>query len=226
MTRKLLINLGAAAFGLVVSMAPAAAENLLAASDGKSLPQGSSGPGSRPSMAVEAKAAYFHPTDSKFRKIYSSRGIYGAEYQFQAWRSLYGWASADYYSSWGRSIGLRDRTHIYFVPLALGLKYLHSFNRVDLYVGVGALGTYLHIRDHSPYAIPTSCKWGFGGIAKVGCTVNLPKSFFLDFFSDYSYTKVDFHNTHGHKIQRHRVDLSGCAVGGAIGYRFGGKTKK
>lgn len=176
-------------------------------------------------MFAEAKAAYFLPIDSKFRKIYSDRSIYGAEYSCQAWQGLYGWASGSYYSSWGTSIGLKHRTHIYFIPVALGLKYLYRFKRVDLYVGAGAMGTYLHIKDYSRFVIPTSCKWGFGGIAKAGLIVNLPKAFFIDFFSDYSYMKVDFHNTDHGKVQRHSADLSGWSIGGSIGYRFGGKAK-
>jgi hypothetical protein len=171
-------------------------------------------------MVVEAKGAYFYPTDSKFRKIYSNRGMYGTEYTCQAWKWLYGWASASYYSSWGSSIHLRHRTHIYFIPLALGPKYFHRFTWGDIYVGVGGMGTYLHMRDHSPFVIHRPHKWGFGGIAKAGILVKLYRNFFIDFFSDYSYMKIDFHNTDHGKVQRHIADLSGLSIGGGIGYRF------
>ncbi len=172
-------------------------------------------------VLLEAKAAYFRPSDNKFRKIYSSRGIYGVESSVQAWRELYGWASGSYYSSWGHSIWLKNRTHVCFVPLALGLKYIFNFEKVDVYAGAGAMGTYLHIRDYSHYVTPRSSKWGFGGVAKAGAIVDLPHSFFLDFFSDYSYMKIQFHNTDRHRVQSHPVDLSGWSIGGAIGYRFG-----
>ncbi len=170
---------------------------------------------------LEAKAAYFYPTDDKFRSIYNSRGIYGLEYTCQAWKWLYPWISTSYYSSWGKSMGFGYRTHIYFIPIGLGLKYLHSFKHADLYAGVGGLATYVHIRNHSPFVVPTTAKWGGGAIAKVGLLINLPKSFLIDIFSDYSYMKVDTRKSDHGKVIRHHVDLSGWSIGGAIGYRFG-----
>jgi hypothetical protein len=174
---------------------------------------------------VEAKAAYFYPTSHEFREIYSDGGIYGLEVSCQAWRGFYPWFSASIVHKSGHSITTSplvssDSTRITLVPLGLGLKYLYPINFVDLYAGVGILGTYVHIKDNSPFVIRSSSKWGVGGIAKIGAIFNY-KSFFVDLFSDYSYTKVDFHNTNHGQVVRHRANISDWSIGAGIGYRFG-----
>ncbi len=177
---------------------------------------------------IEGKAAYFYPTDHQFRKIYSGGGIYGLELTCQAWRHLYAWASADCFYQTGKSIGEKDSTHITFVPLGQGLKYLFPVSFVDIYVGAGILETWAHIKDHSRYVIRSNTKWGIGGIAKIGALFNINKHFFIDVFTNYSYTKIDFHKTNHGSVIRHDADLSGFWFGGALGYRFGSgrPTKK
>ena len=180
-------------------------------------------------VPVEFKAAYFYPTSRSFREIYPSGGpIYGVELSCQAWKRLYPWFSANYFSKSGHSIiegvpdSLRSHTKIQFVPLGLGLKYVYEINRtLDLYIGLGALATYLHMKDEAPYVIQTSSKWGAGGIGKVGAFLNFYKAFFLDIAIDYSYMKVHFHSPGGDTITRQTADLSGFSFGGGIGYRFG-----
>jgi hypothetical protein len=175
---------------------------------------------------AEVKAAYFRPSDDKFRRIYNEGAIYGGEVSCQAWKNLYGWASANYFHKSGTSIGRAggNTTNITFVPLGLGLKYLFPIRFVDVYAGGGILSTYLHMDDHSHHVIKSNSKWGVGGIVKAGAIFNVDKHFFIDLFSDYSFMKVDFHNTHGGKVVRHDADLSGWSIGLGIGYRFGKKT--
>jgi hypothetical protein len=170
---------------------------------------------------VEAKAAYYRPTDDKFREIYSDSGIYGGEISCQAWRGLYGWASASCFHKGGHSIRMHDSTTITFVPLGFGLKYLFPVSFVDLYVGAGMLNTYAHIEDDSHFVIHSHSKWGQGGIVKAGAIFNVNKHFFVDLFSDYSFMKIDFHNTDHEKVVRHDADLSGWSIGAGVGYRFG-----
>lgn len=172
-------------------------------------------------VLVEAKVAYFLPTDHKCREIYSGGGMYGGECTFQVRQKLYGWISADYFSKEGSSIGGHDPTNIIMVPLGAGLKLLFPFKTADLYIGAGVLGTYVHMRDHSPFVIQSISKWGVGGIAKVGVICNLPKHFFADLFTNYTYTKIDFHGTDHEGGARQDANISGCSFGAGIGYRFG-----
>lgn len=172
-------------------------------------------------ILIEGKGAYFYSTSNTFRKIYSGGGLYGVEISSQMFSDFYGWISADYFNKKGSSIGSHDSTKIFFTPLGLGIKYLLPVDFVDFYLGVGVLGTYVHIKDDSPYVIHTSAKWGVGGIGKFGIFFNFAKHFFVDIFTNYYYTKIDFHNTRHQKIIRHDADLSGFSFGGGLGFRFG-----
>ncbi len=172
-------------------------------------------------VLLEAQAAYYHPTNHEFREIYSGSGIYGLELSVQSWRGLYPWVSGSVFSKTGHSIGLENRTNITFVPIGIGLKYLWKVHFVDLYLGAGVLPTYLHIHDHSAYVVKKRSKWGCGGIAKVGAIFNLPKSFFIDVFTDYSYIKISNHDSRHGTVHPHSANLSGFSFGGGVGYRFG-----
>ena len=161
---------------------------------------------------AEAKAAYFRPTGSKFKEIYGDEiGLYGVEVSAQAWKRLYGWASASYASKKGVS-SLGDPTRLTMVPIGLGVKYMHAYKHVSYYLGAGALTTYAHTRDSSPYLRHEITKWGIGGIAKAGLLVNINKCLFLDLFSDYSYTRIHYHGG--------EANFSGWSAGLGIGYRL------
>src|SRR5262249_11991537 len=141
-------------------------------------------------LLTELKVGYYCPTGHKFRKIYSGAAITGIETSYQAWRDLYVWGSASYLYKEGRSIGDHHSTHITLVPVGLGLKYLYSLRPekpcpIDLYLGAGVLGTYVNIRDKSPFVIPRSSGWSCGGIIKGGMLFDVTKCLFLDFYTDY-----------------------------------------
>lgn len=172
-------------------------------------------------ILVEAKAAYFVPTDQKFRKIYSGGGIYGGEVTCQTYQNFYGWISADCFSKKGSSIGEHDSTKITIVPLGVGLKYLYPISCADLYLGAGVLGTYVHMKDDSPFVIHNISKWGLGGVAKAGAIFQLRENIFADLFTSYTYTKIDFHYTDHERVNRQNANLGGWAFGIGIGYRFG-----
>lgn len=170
---------------------------------------------------LEAKAAYFFFTDSRIRDIFSTgTGIYGLEVSYQAWNWLYGWASGSFLTKEGHSTAAHHRTHVTLVPLALGLKFVHSFNCFDFYAGLGALYSYFHTKDHSPYVIPSTSKWGWGGTAKVGLLFYPYKCLFIDIFSDYSYMKFDVHKHSERTIYSHDPNFSGVSIGGGIGWQF------
>ena len=170
---------------------------------------------------AEVKGGYFYPTSHKFRDIYSGGGIYGLELSCQAWQQLYGWASGDIFYKSGHSQGLHHSTHITMVPLGAGLKYLFPVSFSDIYLGAGVLGTYLHMKDRSPYVIRSLSKWGAGGIFKAGVLFNFKEHYFVDLFSNYTIMNIDFHNTDHNRVIRHTAHLSGWTVGLGIGYRYG-----
>lgn len=171
-------------------------------------------------ILTELKAAYFHPESTKFRRVYGSSGIYGAEVSVQTWCNWYTWISGDFFIKSGHSLGLKDKTNIYFIPIGLGLKYMYQYCDWDFYGAGGVLGTYVHFHDHSPFVVQRSDNWGWGAIGKIGAIWNYC-DFFLDLFTSYSWTHVGFHEHHHLVIYRHEANLGGWAIGLGIGYRFG-----
>lgn len=171
----------------------------------------------------EVKAAYFHPTDSRFRKIYGGGGIYTFEASIQFWNCLYPWFSVGGFWKSGRSIGEKDKTHVTIIPLGFGLKYFFR----DLccccwspYIGAGLAATYLHTDDNSPFVKRKNSNWGVGGIAKAGLLYYFCGCFFLDAFADYTYMEIDFDKVPKKFVIRHDADISGFSFGGGLGFSF------
>lgn len=172
-------------------------------------------------IILEAKGAYFLPTNSKFRHIYGNgSGQYGLELTGKLFCHLYGFVSADFFYKKGKSINFCNKTKVDILNLALGLKYFVPFCVGDFYVGFGALPTLVHTKDCSPYVIKNRTKWGCGGIAKIGTYFNLPKSFIVDVFANYSFVKVPFKNCTNRVIESHAAHADGCSFGIGLGYRF------
>jgi len=177
-------------------------------------------------VLIEFKGAYFLPTGSRFRKIYGGSALYGPELTVQLFEECnwYGFLSVDYYHKKGHSIGLHTPTKISLLPIGVGLKYFvpSCYECADFYVGLGFQPIRAHIRNCSPFVVPRETKWVFGGIAKVGTYIYLPRNFFLDLFIDYSFASISSHRTMvpTGPIIPLRASISGAIFGAGIGYRF------
>lgn len=174
-------------------------------------------------VIVEFKGAYFQPVNHIFRKIYHGGALFGPEITFKVIHGLYGFASLDYFTKSGHSLGLNYATHVNFMPLGVGLKYLIcARDHITPYIGLGILPTYVRTRNCSPYMAPKTYKVGVGGIAKVGTFFELPYHCMLDFFLDYSFVKVKCSPTYAPTgyVQPITANLSGLVVGVGVGYRF------
>lgn len=169
-------------------------------------------------VQIEARAAYFYPTDSNFRDIYHSGGIYGIEINVPVTGWIYPWASASVFYKSGRT-NLKSKTSVTMIPFGLGVKAKICFwDCLYPYVGFGVLGTYLHAKNHSNFVLKNRDKFGFGGIVKTGAYYEVWDCFFIDIFLDYSFTKFHFHKTNL-TIGR-SPSTSGISAGGGIGYKF------
>jgi hypothetical protein len=171
---------------------------------------------------TEARVAYFIPTDAQFRHNFGEDGIISSvEASFNAGYNFWPWANISYYGNAAHpDVGGGKKSHIYFIPIGAGLKYLYSFERFAVYGGLGVLPSYVHIENNSPLLVQTQEKWGCGGVAKVGLTANGLWNCFLDLFAEYSYIKIPFSNSPD--LVLHPANLSNFAIGGGIGYHFGG----
>ena len=171
-------------------------------------------------VLLEIKGSGFFPTSHVFKKIYHNTGMVGAELTVNICDCWYGWASVDGLRKTGFSIGGGDKTKVSYVPLGFGLKYFYSRNCVDWYLGLGILAGHIHTHDYSPYVVPTYSKWGCGGIAKVGCIIDMCESIFLDIFFNYSFIKARSHDTDGGLVYPHSAKIDAALLGIGLGYRF------
>lgn len=172
-------------------------------------------------VLLEFKAAGFFPTNSCVKKIYGKGAVlYGPEVTAQLCDTQwYGFASVDFLSKKGHSIGLCERTKMSVALLAFGAKYFVPFCYGDFYVGLGFSPVHLKTRNCSLFVAPTTSKWGFGGVAKVGAYFDLRCNYFLDLFIDYNFTKVGCQRCLQSVIPL-KAKLNGVIVGFGLGYRF------
>lgn len=175
-------------------------------------------------IILEFKTAYFQPVNHTFKHIYKGAAIFGPEVTFNIAQRIYGFASYDFLTKNGRSIGLDTFTKVNFHVLAGGLKFIGCVtDKVSLYAGLGFQPISLQTNNHSPYVIQMTHKWGFGGIAKFGTYIDLPHNLVLDIFADYSFVKVNRSSRTEFPvgyIQQTKANLSGFILGAGIGYRF------
>jgi outer membrane protein W len=172
-------------------------------------------------VLIEGKAAYFLPENKKFRKIYPDLGLYGAEVSVALYPQLYGWVAIDTLSKTGTSLGCKQKTNLWMMPVDAGLKYFFACQSlpVNFYVGAGLSATYVNIHDHSPYVIAKTSRWGVGGIGKLGSIVYVD-DFFLDLFVNYSYVPIDFPRYNQRNVSRNSMNFGGWAFGIGLGYKF------
>jgi hypothetical protein len=179
----------------------------------------------------EFRGGYLWPTGSTFSDIYKNGGGYvGYEVSCQTYKGLYTWTNGSYFNKNGKSVGASgtSSTQLYLVPLAGGFKWFWHVRSWDFYVGMGAVGTYIHTRDNSPYLIPKSHKWTYGGMTKMGVMTKLYDRLYLDFFADYTFShRTKFPGTRDGTITRSPININNWMLGIGVGYRFGDwKSKK
>jgi len=173
-------------------------------------------------VLLEFKGAAFLPTNDCVKDIYGdASALYGPEITFQlcSERNWYGFASADFLSKKGHSIGLCTPTEMKIVPLGFGLKYFVPFCYGDFYVGLGFQPLHLKTINCVTTGTQTTSKWGFGGIAKIGAYFDVSCHFFIDLFVDYSFVSVGCNQCTAGTIPV-KVNMNGAVVGAGIGYRF------
>lgn len=168
---------------------------------------------------LEAKAAWYVPTSSRFRSIYGwGNGIYALEANFQIRNEWYIYSSGAFFISHGESAGTAPslKTTIWFIPVTLGVKYLSHFTAYNYlwawYAGAGGVGTYMQIHDNDPFVKEHFKNVGGGANFQLGGIWYLTEHFLIDLFAQYTVNYVP--------TSRKTANLSGTSLGGAIGWTF------
>lgn len=168
-------------------------------------------------ILLEAKAAWYYPTSSCFRSMYSSgNGIYSLEANFQFANHWYAYTSGSFFIS-----GEGDSTYsIWFIPVTVGVKYLRhhiAFNYLwSWYVGVGGVATYVQIQDHDPGYETHINRLGGGGNTQLGGIWYITKHFLVDIFAQYTFNYIPTSD----ETCGDTANLSGLSLGGGIGWTF------
>lgn len=170
---------------------------------------------------IEFKPGLFLPTSTNFKDIYSKKGgIYGLELTGRLKGYWYGFLSADFFKKSGNTVNFDTQTHVKITNVGFGLKYFIPIGCGDLYLGIGALPTYLSTRDESAFVPNIHHKWGCGGIVKLGAIFDVTSCLFVDLFLDCAFAKVDFKFIPDQITQLHNAKLNNLWLGLGIGFRL------
>lgn len=149
--------------------------------------------------------------DSAARDIYGATGVntqLGVTYPLYQDLSLY--LSASHLRRSGYSIGQKDLTTLFVIPLNTGVRYGY----LDLpwkghgYVQGGFTYFHLSIKNDSEYVKQNFHRNGVGCFAGVGGSWDIGAQFAFDLFAEYCYRWSV------------RVHITGYEIGSGIKYRF------
>lgn len=176
---------------------------------------------SDPQIVAEIKGGYFFFSDAKMRKIYDQGGLdLQISGSFPVWRWLQIYASVEYLTRHGRSLGGNQKTRIQEVPLSLGLRPVITIcTNIQYYFTLGPRYFFIHQHNSSSFVDRNVNENGFGGFVNTGFYFFPYRHLVLDIFGEYSYMRVHAHpsqtNVDGRSIQ-----VGGFVFGAGLGYAF------
>lgn len=165
------------------------------------------------SFHIDGRVSAFFPSDKLFRKIYGDCLVnYEIEIGKVFCNNYELWANVGWLSKHGKSSPLLDKTRFENTTLSAGGKYIYPINAcLQLYLGLGINGSFVHVHNNSHYVKRNVNKEGVGGVAKLGLYYELYDNLFLEIFSDYLYQRMHF---------RRNIQIGGVKVGGGVGFTF------
>lgn len=168
----------------------------------------------------EIRAAYYYETDHLTRDIYGSAALFNVEFNIQTSAHSMPFVALGYLHQDGYSLSGHDSTSLYTIPIEIGYKYLFLTNNIQPYLGLALDISYVHIKNNSPFVIPTQAGWAVGFKPKSGVLFFPDDHFFIDVFLDYTYLEMCFSDEDDQLVYNKKLDLSGLSVGAGIGYKF------
>ncbi len=159
-------------------------------------------------LSIEARGAYFSPTDKVFREIYGYGVSWGGEIGFSISTRASVWAGGDYFSKVGKLGLTEEETKIRIAPLAAGIKLYLSRGRLRPYVGAGA--AYFQYKETNNVA--NIEKGNIGLVGRAGLLVMLGPTFFMDIQGGWSTCSV--------QPEEIKANLGGLSLGLGLGFEF------
>ena len=170
---------------------------------------------------LEGKAGYFFFLNSTMRKIYNKGGIdVQVTGTYPIWRGLEFYGSVEFLERSGRSLGDKQKTRIYQIPVNVGLRPVLTLNnRVQYYATLGPRYFYVHQHNDSSFVPKNRGRSGVGFFANTGFNFMPIEYLVIDVFGEYSWAKTHFPNAKNHVYGRD-LQIGGLTFGGGIGYVF------
>ncbi len=178
---------------------------------------------------VKLSIAYYRPTDSKVREIYSDGW---PDYQLELSRELFNsnwslWGSIDWSGSDGEALSCgsqvsENKTSIWVLPLSFGLQYFFPVPQINgrFYLGGGGSINFVHITNYCEFVKKHQSKNGtWGGILKSGFQYFFNNAAFVDVFVDYSFLNVHF-SQGSSNVETSNAHLNGLKLGAGLGLCF------
>lgn len=178
---------------------------------------------------VEARVAYFYPTDNRMRNVYSKSGF--VEYELEVSNPLNcffncfdecwdGFANVSFYQKNGRSSCLNNRSKVTNWAFNVGGKRFFScFKCFRPYLGIGAGFAHVSFHDDSPYVKEHINSWGPSLLLKSGLIYDISCNFYLDLFADYGFNWF-WPSVNNCCCTGRNIDTGGLKIGAGIGYKF------
>ena len=172
-------------------------------------------------MFLEARAGYFFPIASRYRKVFSGSGIYGVEGNIEIGDMLYASLGGDYYRENSHTTGTpRSSCWVEFIRSFTGLKVIGFPDYPVRPYFTGAFQVaYVKNVNHSPLLIPKETHWRPGALFELGVLYKWDHIVF-DLFANYSWLTVSMTGSKTQRIIVRTQDISGFTLGGGVGYQF------
>lgn len=167
---------------------------------------------------LTAKAAYFYPQDSTYRKIYGAGFLPLIEGGAFLYRPFFVSAEGGYFWKDGdvKSFDVTCHTSVEQVPLILFLGYRYEMSCTDFTFKVGPDYIYTKTKVDIPNLQSVEKKSSFGGAVGTAMTFKCSSCLYGELFLDYLYNREKVKNSGTHFF----VHLGGIQLGAGIGYRF------
>jgi len=172
-------------------------------------------------FSLSAKTGAFFLLNGTARDLYGPvLPSFTLEANADVYKGLTLWVDGSYL--FGNGSNFDGSSHLNFIPLSLGLKYVHSFSdRMDFYAGAGPCYSFLILRDRSPYVHKKTSLNNWGGVAKSGFVYRCTEHFRVEGFLNYMYQEFHFSGTWKNPfVYRTDAYLNGIEVGAGFGYQF------
>lgn len=164
--------------------------------------------------SIEIRGAAFIPTAELFRDIYGgAAGDVQVEVAVEPDDCCYGlWVNADFAAKHGTSLGLKKSTEVKIVNLSFGARYLFDFDCCyRLALGFGPNIGHIRLENCTTCSPCKISKTSIGFVVKSDLYYDITECWFLDFFVDYRYQKMNFTD---------HVNVGGFIIGAGLGMNF------